>query len=340
MKSKAIAATIVVMCAAVGAYVFLRPGPAEGTTSNDDGKELPIARNIRETGNDSKDVKAADAAKRVRRIGAPRIDTEDRTDLSPADKKSLLAIEKAIDKEDLDSLLKLLSEVSASTNAEVRQEFVAGLGWFGKDALAEITPFMADPDEDVAEAARNAWELALSEIGPAKERLNAAIMALEVIADEDSLALIGSQFANTATELIDASDDTEVVNARRTEIVMAVESLIQSEKEANSAAARAVFEDITGHEWVSADETRMYLSDPDNYEPPEERVASACGGATRKARRRSSSARRGSSGGVGEAETALEVGIDVETPADGDGPFVDGEEMDAAEEAEEDMQDA
>ena len=33
---------------------------------------------------------------------------------------------------------------------------------------------------------------------------------------------------------------------------------------------RELYDEITGHEWISISEAERYLDDPDNYEPPEE----------------------------------------------------------------------
>ena len=34
--------------------------------------------------------------------------------------------------------------------------------------------------------------------------------------------------------------------------------------------SRELYEEITGHNWISLDEAERYLQDPENYEPPED----------------------------------------------------------------------
>lgn len=188
-------------------------------------------------------------------------------DLPPADRLLAEEVQTALDNEDYAATLQAASKALDSTNANVRLHAVEALGWFGKKALVELTPCMADPDEEVARAAANAWEMALSEIDKATERLDVSLLALKTITDKDVLTLIGNQFANAASELIEDVDDEAKSSAKRVEVIQSVVDMIVDAHPARSKAACAIYEDITGHEWISIDEAERYLADPESYEP-------------------------------------------------------------------------
>ena len=156
-----------------------------------------------------------------------------------------------------------------STNPDVRRDAVDALGWFGEEALAELTVWMADADEDVAQAAMGHWEDAVSELEDANERLQTSLFALNTLTDKDALTMIGSQFANAATELIDEEEDEALASQKRTEVIQALVDMIEGGKPAHVEAASEIYEDVTGNKWISVDEAEKYLRDPDNYEEPD-----------------------------------------------------------------------
>lgn len=280
---------------------------------------------------------ANDAARRKRRPPAELF-----AHLSGKDRRVAEAIQAALDNDDFDATLAATVKALASTNAEVRLHAVDALGWFGLDALPELTEAMADPDEDVAESAENAWELALSEMPQADRRFAVAAAALGTLSNEDHLTTIVGQLTGAALEMIDGEDDEEKANDNRVAVVQALVDVMDLDRAVNTREAREAYEDITGNEWVSIDEAERYLSDPDNYEPPEDRdddyddgyddddydddeggsgVRSS--GTGRKAKTKGSSKSRSSYGG--------DEGYEVEAPqddADGD-EAVDADEGDA-----------
>ena len=109
------------------------------------------------------------------------------SELPPKDRSLAEAVQSALDNDDYDATIKAATKALNSTNASVRLHAVEALGWFGKKALAELTPCMADPDEEVAQAAVNAWEMGLSEIDSAKDRFDFSLMALTTISEKDAL---------------------------------------------------------------------------------------------------------------------------------------------------------
>lgn len=189
-------------------------------------------------------------------------------EFSPEDRKLARSVQQALDNEDLPATLKATKQALKSSNAEVRLAAVEALGWFGEKTLMELTPCIADSNEEVSEAALSAWELGLSELDSAKSRFDIALMALNVISSEDALERIGSQFSNAATDVIEDIDDEQAAFAKRVEIVKSVAEMISGDHAVRAKVGCSIYENITGHEWISVAEAERYLSDPDNYEPP------------------------------------------------------------------------
>ena len=199
--------------------------------------------------------------------------------LPEADRKLCEAVQEALDADDAQKTIKLASGLMSSDSPEVRSHAVDALEWFGVEALPELTVLMGDADEGVAQNAINAWELAVSEIDDASVRLKISGMALKAVGTKDALLSIGAQFSNAATEYIDAEDDESVAFDRRVEVVQALVDMIDSPNRRQAEAGCELYEEITGHEWIDMNEAERYLTDPENYEPPEEsgEVESATG---------------------------------------------------------------
>ena len=189
---------------------------------------------------------------------------------SPADKRLSDAIQDALEEEDLSAVVAAAEKALKSPNPDVRRDAVDALGWFGEKALAELTIWMADADEDVAQAAMDHWEEGVSELEDANERLQTSLFALNTLTDKDALTMIGGQFANAATELIDEEDDETRASQKRTEVVQVLVDMIEGGKPAHAEAAREIYEDVTGNKWISVEEAEKYLRDPDNYEEPDD----------------------------------------------------------------------
>ena len=194
---------------------------------------------------------------------------------SESDRKLCEAVQEALDADDAAKTIELATELISSDNPEVRSHAVDALGWFAAEALPELTMLMGDSDEDVAQNAINAWESGVSEIDDATARLKISGMALKAIFSKDALQSIGAQFSNAATELIDAEEDPQAAFDKRVEVVQSIVELINTPNPTLSDEGRDLYEDITGHEWISLYEAERYLNDPDNYEPPTDEAMGA-----------------------------------------------------------------
>lgn len=170
-------------------------------------------------------------------------------------------------------LLKAAADAAVSANPAVRSFAVEAYSWLGGAALAEVSPMMADADEDVAEAAIDAVELALEEQDNVQLRFEAAMAYMNTFsANEDALAMLSGISAASALELIDATGDSTLAldraAANRQLVVNAVGELIASQNDLCSQQGLELYNDITGEEWIGAEEAAIWAQDPDSYEAP------------------------------------------------------------------------
>lgn len=191
--------------------------------------------------------------------------------LQGEDRVNAEAVQAALDADDLAATLKAAKKSLVSTNAEVRLNAVEALGWFGVEALPELTACMSDADEEVRNSAANQWELAVQELERSDDQLRVSMAAFGTLSDGDQLTSIGGIIGGAAADLIDGEENEEVAANNRFEIVQALAEIIENGKPVNSAAAKELYDDITCHEWRGVEEAQRYLDDPDNYELPEDR---------------------------------------------------------------------
>ena len=194
-----------------------------------------------------------DRGKRTRPAVEEVPESEDDDDMSPADRRLMEAIEQGQSDEDLEQLVKIIPEVSASTNAEVRSELVDALGWFGVQGMNHLLPFMADSDEDVRESAIENWTSALSEVEDEGMRAQMIGAVMQVLKDEDALE-------SMTNELIDMDEKIAL---------QTLVDVIEGGKAAQQgvAAAREQYEFLTGEEYTTVEAANQWLAE--NYEPPE-----------------------------------------------------------------------
>lgn len=197
---------------------------------------------------------AADAANKAakRKIRFVRIRAEDRKDLPAGERRLLAAIESAVDDEDFKSLQRVVAEAGASTNPEVRGGLVEALGWFGKEALLDLLPFMADADADVAQSAIDNWTTALADVEDEKVRSSYVVNAMKVLTDKESLDAMIMQ--------LDDCDD--VVG------MQALVDVIESKNKAAADVAREHYEFKTGEQYVDFDTASEWITK--NYVPDDD----------------------------------------------------------------------
>ena len=162
-------------------------------------------------------------------------------------------IEKALDDEDFELAAFCAEEAQKCGDSEIRQAMVDALGWFGEKALPELTPFLADADEDVRGSAMNEWNMALSSIEDDGVKIRTVELAMGVLRDEDALEEISGEYIGVDEKL-------------------AVESLARIIDGGGSKEgidkAKETYGFVTGDEWTDVDGAERWIAE--EYEPPEE----------------------------------------------------------------------
>lgn len=204
----------------------------------------------------------ADAGRRPRPLSTPAVkkpkpqldlsdDDDEESKRTPEEKKLAADIEKALDEEDFELAKKCAPLALKCKDTEIRQSMVDTLGWFGEKAIPELTPFIADPDEDVAESAMNEWDSTVSSIEDDGEKIGMTEMAMQVISDEDALESISGNYIGVDEKL-------------------AVESLLRVIEGGGSVKgidkAKETYEFVTGEEFVDRAAAEKWIAE--EYEPP------------------------------------------------------------------------
>ena len=187
--------------------------------------------------------------------------------LSPADKRLAEKVQSALDEENLEAVIAASEQAMKSENPEVRQHTVEALGWFGPEALPELTGAMADPDPDVSQAAENAWEVGLADVEDPASKIEIAAATMATLANPEHLITIGGQFTGAVAEYVDMEEDEAVAAARRLTVIQLLADIIDGEvPKACSDGAKEAYEDVTGEEWAGIDAAEVYLYEQYDYE--------------------------------------------------------------------------
>lgn len=190
--------------------------------------------------------------------------------LKGKDRQLAESVQKALDAEDFEKTMKAAEEAMQSDLAEVRQNAVEAMAWFGEDALPELTAAMADPDEDVSSAAENAWEQAVNDMESADTRLSVTLAAMSSLSNPDALASISGIMSGAANELIDGADDEAVAAKRRLEVVQSLVDIIENGPKACAEQAKEAYSDIVDVEWTGVEAAENHLYELYDYDAQQE----------------------------------------------------------------------
>lgn len=89
--------------------------------------------------------------------------------------------------DDMTNTLASAIEAAGSKNRELRAKAVEYAAWYGKDGMDVLMLYMADPDEEIAEDARNAWVEGLRTIDDDDERAMLVAPLSKVLTDPDTI---------------------------------------------------------------------------------------------------------------------------------------------------------
>lgn len=178
-------------------------------------------------------------------------DSEEETGLTREDRKIYDDLRNALDANDSTSVIKLCGQITAESGRELRAQAVQALGWFGKSAMAELTPYLADPDEDIASDALFQWLDALSQIEADGERASTVAMAMKVLSDENALEQISME--------LNGIDEKLAINT--------LAQIIGGENALADKVAKDAYAFITGEKYTTPAAAEKWLDE--NYEPEE-----------------------------------------------------------------------
>ena len=252
MKIKRVIVCAVVLLLALAAFFAGRAlKGGGGTAAEGDESALASARKIADAGR-----RPSAASKAAVRKAKPQLnlagDDDADSNRTPDEKKLAEDVEKALDEEDFELAKKCAPLALNCKDKEVRQSMVDTLGWFGEKALPELTPFLADPDEDIAESAMNEWDSAVSSIEDDGAKIGVTEMAMQVISDEDALESISGNYVGVDEKL-------------------AIESLLRVIEGGGSAKgiekAKETYEFVTGDEFTDRAAAEKWIAE--EYEPPD-----------------------------------------------------------------------
>ena len=271
-RTHKIAVVAVAAVAVLGCYMFItmrgeKPSPVP---EKEKGKTTAL---LTQKGAQSKSVKSVDALRasvrsvtnktgRVAqvvargRLGADGDDVfrDENGNAYPEKEQALMRQALAvIENDDLDGARELAEKAIGSSNAELRAMAVDALSWFGQNALVELTEFMSDSDEGVAEEAKSSWMRALQEIEDDGLKAGVVELTLGKLKNKDILEDVAN----------------ELVGIDELAAVQVLANVIDDGKNAKAvAAAKEAYNSITGDDWSGVDAAETWLQE--NYTASED----------------------------------------------------------------------
>lgn len=174
-------------------------------------------------------------------------------ELTPEEQQRADAIQAAMDADDFKALQAEIDAAANSTNAALRQTAVDALAWFGVKALPELTLFMADANDDVRNAACDAWTASISEIQDVNLRGSAVLSAMSVVHDRDQLDAMVMEI-------------NDMTNQQQLEILT---QLIEGKNKLAADAAKEHYEFVTGEAYESVEAAEKWLKENPDEESEE-----------------------------------------------------------------------
>ena len=177
---------------------------------------------------------------------------EDGKEYPPEEQEIMKKAEAAIDNDDLESARELSEVAVNSKNKELRESVVDALGWFGKDAMAELTPYLSDPDAEIADSAKSQWMDALQELEDDGEIAGVVESALKSLRDKEMIEEVADELT--------CIDELAAIQA----LVNVIEGgASQTAKD----VSKEVYNSITDEDWSGVDAAENWLQE--NYELPD-----------------------------------------------------------------------
>lgn len=261
MKNKLVVLAGVVIVAAVVAVVQVRNQGTESSRAEEESTPVLSSKRIAE---------ARPAVSR-KPVAVKRVDVSEESDddsMSEADRRLSDAIQAALDDDDFAATRSAAQKALKSACAEVRQEAVDALGWFGDKALVELTRAMGDKDPEIAESARGHVEDALMGMDDDVRAFALATEYIKLFAeDEDAAAMFAGVMSSAGNMIIDPEDsdsaeDVAKAKSNRAAIVDTVSEMIESGGKL-AEHGRELYEEISGEEWTGKADAEKWIAEVD-----------------------------------------------------------------------------
>jgi len=165
------------------------------------------------------------------------------TPWTPAEQKTVDALQSALDNDDMGGVVAQLKTAAASTNAAMRLKAVESLQWFGEKAVPELTPFMADDDDEVRVAAIDAWTAGVSQMEAGPDKADTVLMGLSVVTDRDQLGSMVMQ--------VDDLPDAEKIDV--------LTRVIEGKNEVSAEVAREHYKFWTEEDYTNREGAQKWL---------------------------------------------------------------------------------
>lgn len=172
-------------------------------------------------------------------------------DLTVEEQKLHDDIQESMDSENIEKVRELCKKITSSSKRELREYAVNALGWFDGKTMAELTPFLADPDEDIASDALFQWQEALNLIDSDVQRAQIVGKVMTILQDENALDQLSME--------LNALDEK-----------LAVETLvgvISGNNPVGVKVGKDAYEFITGEKYTTPEGANNWIKE--NYTPPE-----------------------------------------------------------------------
>ena len=235
---------------ALGAYVFfahdVKPVDENGRRNRLSRSSIGVRQSAEVAVRNAIEGKIGKSSKNKRKLKHGAIEMFN--DMKPESRKCASAIQDALDENDFKGVAAWATKAMRSSDPELRQHAVDALGWFGPEALPELTGFLSDPNHDVADAAAEQWQIGLTMIDDDAVRVSTAEAALKTLSNVDVLAQLVCE--------ISAQDDD-------LKIMQSLVDIIDSGNPAGVKLAKEEYESLTGEEWSGIDAAERWLDE--NY---------------------------------------------------------------------------
>lgn len=123
-------------------------------------------------------------------------DDDDEAKLTPQQRAALKELQSALDDDDLKAVRRALEKMIAKTSSggtleslpvAMRTRALEALGWFGKDAVNDLVPFLADSNVEVSNDAFEKFQLAISECDDDVEKSVIVKTMMRAISDAEQI---------------------------------------------------------------------------------------------------------------------------------------------------------